>query len=256
MPGLRREEVAMLTRVSVKYYARMERGDLAGVSTEVLDALAATLKLDGAETAYLHDLARVADSPRPRRRERGPQQGVRPSLCRFLDSITESPAWICDRRTTIIAANPLGHALYAPIIEDAATESNTARFVFFDPDAEVFFPDWDRVADEIVCALRSYARHFPHDRMLTNLIGELATRSDEFRTRWGGPRPCFPGAGIKRLHHPLVGDLELHQETLDVPADPDRFLFAYTAEPATPSAERLQLLGNLAASDNANYAAG
>lgn len=248
MPGLRREEVATLTRVSVEYYARMERGDLSGVSPEVLDALAEALRLDEAETAHLHDLARAASPRPPHRRERPSGPGLRPSLRRFLDSITGSPAWIRDRRTTIVAANPLGRALYAPIIEDVANGSNTARFVFFNPAAEEFFPDWDRAADDVVATLRSHAGQCPSDKALTNLIGELVTRSDEFCTRWGRHDVRFRRLGVERIHHPAVGDLELDHEALGLPSDPDWFLFAHTAEPGSPSHDRLQLLGSLAAS--------
>ncbi|MGV1010430.1 MAG: helix-turn-helix transcriptional regulator [Dermatophilaceae bacterium] len=249
VPGLRREEVAMLTHVSAEYYARMERGDLSGVSPEVLDSLSQALRLDEAEAAHLHDLARAAGPRPPRRRKRPGEQTVRPSLRRFLDAITGAPAWIRDRRMNIVTANPLGRALYAPIINDQASGANTARFMFLNPEAEEFFPDWEHGADEIAGTLRSYAGHSPHDKGLTDLIGELVTRSDEFRIRWARHNVRFHRLGIKRIHHPLVGDLELDYEALDMPANPDWFLFAHTAEPGSPTDERLQLLGSLAATD-------
>ncbi len=243
----------MLTRVSVEYYARMERGDLSGVSSQVLDSLSQALRLDEAETDHLHDLARAAAPRSPRPRKSAREHAIRPSLDRLLNAITGTPAWIRDRRTTIVATNPLGRALYAPIINDEKNQANTARFTFFNPEAEVFFPDWERVADDIVGTLRSYAGQSPHDTALTGLIGELATRSDEFRTRWGRHDVRFHRVGIKRIHHPLVGDLVLDYEALDLPADPDWFLFAHTAEPGSPTAERLQLLGSLAATNDANH---
>ncbi len=248
VPGLRREEVALRTGVSVEYYARMERGDLSGVSPAVLDALAQALKLDEAESAHLHDLAGAASPRRAPRRRRTEEQGIRPSLRLLLDAITGAPAWIRDRRTTIVAANPLGRALYAPIIEDRANGSNTARFIFFNPAAEEFFPDWDRVANEVVATLRGYAGQCPRDKTMTDLIGELMTRSDDFCTRWSRHDVRFHRLGVKRIHHPIVGDLELDYEALDLPADPDWFLFAHTAESGSPTEERLQLLGSLAAS--------
>ena len=241
----------MFTGVSVEYYARMERGDLTGVSSAVLDSLAQALKLDEAESAHLHDLAQAVRPRRTQRRRRTKEQAVRPSLRRLLDAITGVPAWIRDRRTTIVAANPLGRALYAPIIEDAANGSNTARFIFFNPTAEEFFPNWDRVADEVVATLRGYAGQCPRDKALTDLIGELVTRSDDFSTRWSRHDVRFHRLGVKRIHHPVVGDLELDYEALDLPADPDWFLFAHTAESGSPTEERLQLLGSLAASDPA-----
>lgn len=237
----------MLTGISVDYYAKMERGDISGVSPEILDALASSLRLDAVETGRLHELARAQSSGAPRRRARRSQPGVRSSLFRFLEAITGSPAWICDRRMTIIAANPLARALYAPIIDGLRFGSNTARFIFFASDAEVFFPEWERIADEMVGVLHLQAEQHPYDRELTDLIGELVTGSEDFSARWASPSPCMPGIGIKRIHHPLVGDLELHHESLELPMEPDRFLYAYTAEPGTPTAERLQLLGNLAA---------
>lgn len=248
VPGLRREEVAMLTGISVEYYARMERGDLSGVSSEVLGAVARALRLDEAETEHLHDLAHAARSRPPRRRQRPGVPAVRPSLRRLLDAMTGAPVWIRDRRTTIITANPLGRALYAPIIDDVANQANTARFIFFNPDAGTFFPDWDRVADEVVATLRIYAGQSPHDKALTDLIGELVTRSDEFRTRWARHGVQFHRLGIKRIHHPLVGDLELDYEAMDLPADPDWFFFGHTAEPGSATEERLGLLGSLVAS--------
>lgn len=248
VPGLRREEVAALTRVSAEYYARMERGDLCGVSPEVLDALAEALRMDEAEAAHLHDLARAASPRRTRRRRsRSFEPTIRPSLRRLLDA-SAVPVWICDRRTTIVAANPLGRALYAPIIDDAANGSNTARFVFLNPAAQAFFPDWGWVADEVAGTLRSYAGQCPLDRALTDLVGELVTRSEEFRARWGRHDVRFHRLGVKRIHHPVVGGLELDYETLDLPADPDWCLVAHTAEPGGTSDERLQLLGSLAAS--------
>ena len=245
VPGLRREEVALLAGVSFEYYARMERGDLSGVSPEALGRLCQALHLDEAETGHLHDLARSA-GPRPARRKNPEDQAVRPSLRRLLDAIG-APVWIRDRQTAIVTANGLGRALYAPILDDPANRPNTARFTFFNPAAGTFFPDWDRVADEIIATLRWHAGQRPHDKRLTDLIGELVTRSEEFRMRWARQDVRFHRLGIKRIHHPLVGDLELDYEALDLPADPDWFLFAHTAEPGSPTEERLQLLGSLAA---------
>jgi transcriptional regulator with XRE-family HTH domain len=248
VPGLRREEVAMLTGVSVEYYARMERGDLAGVSVEVLDALARALRLDEAETDYLHDLARAA-GPTPPRRKRAAEQSVRPTLQRFLDAVTGVPMWVRDRRMDFIATNPLGRALYAPMLDDPANGRNTARFTFLNPAARIFFPDWEQNASDVVATLRSYAGQNPLDKKLTNLIGELVTRSDTFRHRWSKHDVRHHRAGIKRIRHPAVGDLEFSYEAMDLPADPEWFMFAYTAEPGSPTEERLKLLGSLAVTD-------
>ena len=246
VPGLRREEVAMLAGVSVEYYARMERGDLRGVSDEVLDSLARTLRLDEAETDHLHSLAEAA-GPQPARRRKKAEQPFRPSLQRFIDAIA-MPVWVRDRRMDFVAGNAMGRALYAPLLEDPSSQGNTARFVFFSPASRNFFPDWEESATNIVASLRTYAGQNPRDKRLTDLIGELVTRSDDFRLRWAAHDVRHHRTGIKRIHHPEVGDLELVYEAMDFPANPEWFMFGYTAEPGTPSEDRLKLLGSLAAS--------
>ena len=249
VPGLRREEVAMLAGVSVEYYARMERGDLAGVSAEVLDSVAQALRLDEAERDHLDDLARAA-GPRPmRRRKKACEKGVTPAFQRFLDAVTGAPVWVRDRRMDFVAANALGRALYAPLFEDPSGRANTARFTFLDPAARLFFPDWEANADGIVATIRTYAGQNPLDKGLTDLIGELVTRSDAFRQRWSVHDVRHHRAGAKRIHHPVVGDLELSYEAMDLPANPDWFMFAYTAEPGSPTEERIRLLGSLAVTD-------
>lgn len=247
VPGLRREEVATLASVSVDYYARLERGNLAGVSDEVLEAIAHALRLDEAETAHLFDLSRAAQ-PRPARRRRPalPQQ-VRPGLQRFLDAISGAPTWVRNERMDFVAANALGRALYAPILADPVRPANSARFVFLNPGARSFYPDWDQVSNDIVAILRSYAGQHPHDKSLRDLIGELATRSDDFRTRWAAHNVRFHRTGMKRLHHPVVGDLELSYEAMELPANPGWTMFAYTAELGSASDERLKLLASWAA---------
>jgi transcriptional regulator with XRE-family HTH domain len=246
VPGLRREEVAQLAGVSVDYYARIERGDLSGVSSDVLDSLARALRLDDAETEHLHALAQAAGPQPARRRRRTATQEFRPSLQRFIDAITGAPVWVRDRRMDFIAANPLGRALYAPLLEDTDGRSNTARFMFLSPAARNFFPDWEQGADDIVATLRGYAGQNPRDKALTDLIGELVTRSDAFGQRWAAHNVRHHRTGIKRIHHPAVGDLELTYEAMELPANPEWSMFGYTAEPGSPTEERLKLLGSLA----------
>ena len=247
VPGLRREEVAMLAGMSVDYYAQLERGNLAGVSDEVLDALARALQLDDAEASYLFDLARASHS-RPVRRRRSPAANqVRPSLQRFLDAITDAPAWVRDERMDFVAVNRLGRALNAPLFDDPRRPVNNARFVFLHEDASrQFYLDWEKGADDIVAAMRIYAGKHPHDKPLTDLIGELVTRSEAFRTRWAAHNVRFHRTGVKRIHHPVVGDLELVYEGLDLPADPGWHLYTFTAAPGSPSDERLRLLASWA----------
>ena len=249
VPGLRREEVALLTGISVEYYARMERGDLRGVSLEVLDSLARALQLDEAETNHLADLARAAGPPPRRRRRRPPEQSVMPKLQRVHDAVTGAPMWVRDRRLDFVAANSLGRALYAPILDDVASQGNTARFTFLNPASQVFFPDWEDNADEVVATLRTYAGQDPHDKRLTDLIGELVTRSDTFRLRWARHDVRHHRAGLKRVRHPVVGDLELTYQAMELPMNRDWLMFAFTAEPGSPTEERLQTLGRATDSD-------
>jgi transcriptional regulator with XRE-family HTH domain len=183
VPGLRREEVALLAGVSIAYYTKLERGDTSGVSETVLESLARALQLDEAERAHLFDLARAQQATTRPRRRRTPQR-VRASVQRMLDALTSAPAFVVNGRSDILAANALAHALYSEAFLDPRRPVNLARFTFLDPRAATFFPDWDRVAAEVATALRSEAGRDPYGRALSDLVGELSTRSDTFRTLW------------------------------------------------------------------------
>ena len=244
VPGLRREEVASLAGVSVEYYKRLERGNASGVSESVLEALAQALQLDDAERAHLFDLARAANPIAPRRR-RPVQQRVRPVVHRILDSIT-TPSIVRNSRVDYLAANPLGRALYAPLFESREQPANSARFTFLDPAAQDFYVDWERVAKDLVAHLRSEAGRHPHDRGLSDLIGELSVRSAEFRTWWAAHNVRYHQTGTKRLHHPIVGDLELSYEVMELPADAGVTISVYSAEPGSRSQEALDLLASWA----------
>ena len=246
--GLRREEVAMLAGMSVDYYAKMERGHLSGVSPEVLDALARALQLDEAETTHLQDLARAAAPVSPvRKRPRKAAAPVRPTLQRFLDTITDTPTYVSNTRKDILVTNALGAAVFAPIIDDPANGRNNARFTFLNPASHVYYPDWEAGARSIVASLRIDAGKNPHDKALTDLIGELVTRSDVFRALWAAHDVRFHRNGTKRIHHPIVGDLAFEYEAFDLPGTDGLIMYACTVEPGSPTAERLQLLGSLAA---------
>jgi transcriptional regulator with XRE-family HTH domain len=246
VPGLRREEVALLAGVSVDYYTRLERGNLSGVSESVLEALARALQLEDAERAHLFDLARAAQTTTPARR-RPTKQRVRPSVQRMLDAMTGAPAFVRNGRLDILAANRLGHALYSEMYAGPIRPANTARFVFLDPRATSFYVDWERVANEVVAILRSEAGRDPYDRGLSDLVGELSTQSETFRTRWAAHNVRFHDTGDKRLHHPVVGDLSLTFETMELLADAGLTMFAYTAEPGSKSEEAVNLLASWAA---------
>jgi transcriptional regulator with XRE-family HTH domain len=244
--GLRREEVALLAGVSVDYYTRLERGNLGGVSEAVLDALARALQLDEAEREHLFDLARAANTTaRPRRRP-APQR-VRPGVQRILDAMTDAPADVRNGRRDILAANRLGYALYSELFIDPVRPANVARFVFLSPRAREFFPDWESAANDLVANLRTEAGRNPHDRGLQDLVGELSTRSQEFRSRWAAHNVRQHQTGRKRLHHPVVGELELTYEVLALPADSGLSLVVYGAEPGSASQDGLRLLASWAA---------
>ncbi|OHV35223.1 MULTISPECIES: helix-turn-helix domain-containing protein [Pseudofrankia] len=253
VPGLRRSEVADLAGVSVEYYAQLERGNLAGASDSVLDAVARALQLDDAERAHLLDLARAA-GPAARPRRRPATQQVRPSIQRLLDLMTEIPAIVNNARLDTVAANALGRALFAPVytspVRSAGQPVNHARFTFLDPDAHDFWLDWDRAADDSVSTLRTEAGRDPHDRDLIDLVGELGTRSDAFRVRWATHDVRLHRTGRKHLHHPAVGDLHLNFEVLDLPADPGLTLVAFHADIGSPNADALRLLTSWAATQN------
>lgn len=248
--GLRREEVAMLAGVSVDYYTRLERGNLSGASDSVLEALARALQLNDAEIAHLYDLARAADvAPRARRR-RSPQT-VRPSVQRVIDAITGAPAWVRNDRGDVLAANELGRALYLDLMAETVQPPNNSRFTFLNPKARQFYAEWGQAADDIVAILRSAAGRNPYDRDLTDLVGELSTRSEEFRVRWARHDVKYHRTGRKRVHHPIVGDLDLAFEALELPGEPGLRINVYTADPGTPSEDALKLLASWAATQKA-----
>ncbi|MFD4636172.1 helix-turn-helix transcriptional regulator [Lentzea sp. NPDC058436] len=243
VPGLRREEVATLAGMSVEYYKRLERGNLRGVSDSVLDALARALRLDDAERAHLRNFARAANRSSSER-DRPAVRTVRPALRRILDSMTDAAAGILNGRLDVVAANPLGRALYSDLLSDPEHEANLARYTFLDPRSRRFYPFWEATADETVAILRASAGDNPDDTGLDDLVAELSARSDEFRTRWAVHDVRFHRTGVKDLHHPLVGDLQLSFEAMSLPTDPGLTLLAYTAEPGSPAHDSLRLLGS------------
>nr|WP_095871172.1 helix-turn-helix transcriptional regulator [Streptomyces sp. TLI_235] len=236
VPGLRREEVALLAGVSTDYYTRLEQGRERNPSRQLLDAVARALRLD--EDAAAH-LANLAAPPAPRRR-RGPER-VAPALRLLLDGLP-APAVVTGRALDVLALNPLAAALYT----EFARVDNLVRMTFLDPAARSFHRDWDAAARAAVAALRSAAGRDRDDPRLVALVGELALQSHDFRVLWARHDVQGKAAGAKLLHHPQVGDLELHYETLTVNSAPEQQLVVYQAAPGTPSAERLVLLGALA----------
>ncbi len=248
--GLRREEVALLAGISIEYYTRLERGNARGVSDSVLDALARALQLDDVERTHLIDLVRTANATRPARR-RPTREQVRPSVQRILDTMTGTAAFVRNARLDILSANQLGYALYSPVFLDPVRPANLARFIFLDRHAAEFYGDWDGIAHAAVGSLRADAGHNPYDRQLSDLVGELSTRSKEFAARWAAHNVKHYRSGEQPFHHPIVGDLTLNYDALEIPADPGQTIVAYTAQPHSPSQQALNLLANWTSTQDA-----
>src|SRR4051812_19897714 len=242
--GLRREEVAMLAGISVEYYTQLERGTVRGVSEDVLDAIARALQLDDVERTHLFDLVRAAKQRPPKGRRT--VEHVRPGVQRLLDSMTEAAAFVRNSRLDILSANRLGYALYSEAFSNPARPANLARFVFLDARARDFYADWDGIADAGAGSLRAAAGRDPYDRDLTDLVGELSMRSDDFRARWAAHDVRRYQNGTQRFRHPLVGELTLTYEALELTADVDHILIAYMAEADSPSQQALLRLANWA----------
>lgn len=245
--GLRREEVALLAGISVEYYTRLERGSVGTVSDGVLDGIVHALQLDEAERDHLYRLVRTLATPRAKQApRRGPAKTrVRPAVQRILDQMP-MPGYLRNGRFDILAANDLGRALYSPLYDQAgpARTPNSARFIFLDPNAADFFLDYDKAANDCVAFLRAEAGRDPYDKDLTDLIGELSTRSEEFRHRWAAHDVKYHRTGRKRFHHPLVGDLELDYEAFELAGDPGQRINVYTAPPDSAADQALRLLAS------------
>ncbi|KAA9108087.1 helix-turn-helix transcriptional regulator [Microbacterium rhizomatis] len=251
VPGLRRGEAAALAGVSVEYYARLERGAIAGASEAVLDGLAKALQMDDVEREYLRRLAHQAGGIKTGSRSRAtpaPAWRPSPSIQWFLNSMESAVAMIGNGRTDLLAWNPLGGALMEEMIVSATTSPpNFARFIFLEPVARRFYPDWDAIAGINVAQLRTEAGRDPHSKQLHDLVGELSTRSDQFRQLWGRHDVWEHQSGTKRFHHHTVGDLTLHFNGLDLVGHEAVQLTVLTAEPGSSDHEALQLLGTVTA---------
>jgi transcriptional regulator with XRE-family HTH domain len=247
VPGLRREEVATLAGVSVDYYNRLERGSLAAASDGVLDAIAGVLQLDDVEREHLFHLARAGRTTARHRPRRTATVSVAPAVQTVLDALVGVPAMVRTSTLDLVATNHLARALYAPMLRDPRRPANLARFLFLDPAARDFWVDWLEVADDLVGHLQAAAGRDPHDRALTELVGELSTRSEDFRVLWARRDVRARPRGVKRIQHPVVGRLDLQYEVMHLVAEHDLTLVAYTAEAGTTSHDNLSLLATWAA---------
>ncbi|MFF1255029.1 helix-turn-helix transcriptional regulator [Pseudarthrobacter sp. NPDC058329] len=250
--GLRREEVALLAGMSTEYYIRLERGNAKGVSESVLEGISQALKLDEAERVHLYNLVRAANEGTHTARRRSPAraQQVRPGVQRMIDMMTALPTMVQNERLDLVAANQLGRAFYSEMYIQPQRPPNFGRFIFLDPRSRDFYRNWEDTARQTVALLRSAAGRAPYDRDLSDLIGELATRSDDFRTLWAAHNVRLHHSASKQVHHPIVGDLDLTFERLDIATDKGLSMIAYTAEPGSTSHDSLQLLAHWAATNN------
>lgn len=239
----------MLAGVSVDYYARLERGHLAGASDSVLEAVARALKLDEAELQHLRDLAHTPTDPTPRRPARPKQPNLRPAITSILAGITGLPAYVRTPHMDILAANELCQALYGGAFNTDKLPLNLARFLFLDPRSHDVFLEWDSIADDLAGALRIQAGRDPRNRALSDLVGELSTRSDDFATRWAKQNVRLHRTARKTLHNRIIGDVELTGNALELPSD-NLVLIAYTAEPGSPAEDQLRLLATWTATHN------
>ena len=227
----------------------LERGNAAGVSEAVLEGISRALQLDDAERSHLYDLVRAASQgTRPqRRRGRARTQQVRPGVRQLLDAMENVPALVQNGRLDILAVSRLGQAVFSEMYLQPQRPANFARFVFLDPRARDFYRDWDDAARQTVALLRAEAGRAPHDRGLSDLVGQLSTRADAFRTLWASHDVREHRTGIKMIHHPVVGDLDLSYEAMDLTTDRGLLFLAYTAAPGTPSNDALRVLMSWAA---------
>ena len=242
--GLRREEVALLAGVSVDYYTRIERGNIGGASASVLEALARALQLTDEEREHLKRLAELSET---RKVARPKAHTVRPQHQLMLDAIVGSPAYLGNARMDILATNALGAALYAPIINSPVAGKNLARYVFLDPSSVTYWGSWTKIAEDSAAALRLAVGTFPNEPSLQQLIGELVSKSEYFQSLWSRQNVFRHGVGEKQINHPDVGELVLGYEGLLFATDDFMKLVIYTFEPNTVTAERIALLGSLAA---------
>ncbi len=250
VPGLRREEVALLAGMSSEYYKRLERGNASGVSEAVLDGISRALQLDEAEHSHLLDLVRTANAGAHPQRRRPVQRklAIRPATQQMIDAMSTVPVFVQNGRLDCVATNLLGRALFSEMFADQPEPMNAARFVFLDPRAQAFYRDWAGNTRQMVALLRREAGRNAHDRQLSDLVGELSTRSDLFRKLWSAHDVREHRTGVKSIHHPVVGDLDLDYESMDLTSERGLQMLVFTAPVASRSHDGLQLLASWAAS--------
>ncbi|MFI1354501.1 helix-turn-helix domain-containing protein [Streptomyces sp. NPDC020898] len=251
VPGLRREEVALLAAISTDHYTRLEQGRIQPTAP-VLAALAQILHLGNDQRDHLFELV-GRQTARPRRQA---AQRVQPQLRRLLDDLVGTPGVVMGRRMDILAWNPLAAALLTDFATVPEKRRNHVRILFTDPSMRTLYADWRTVARACVSHLRMLAARYPDDPRLTSLVGELSVRDKDFGQWWGSHHVPSRTIGAKRFHHPVAGELTLDCSTLTCGTDPDQELVVWTAEPGTPSYDGLRTLASGAARRLGGSAAG
>ncbi len=250
VPGLRREELAMLAGISAPYYTRLEQGQSRNASREVLDAIASALRLDDSERAHLHALAGAPRRGRPAARPR--PERITAATTALLAAIDGTPAIVVGRRSDVLAWNAQGHGLFAGHLDPGSPDDpnrrpNMARLVFLDAHTRDLYADWPAKARAVVGNLRLAAGRYPDDPLLAALVGELTMRSAEFATMWADHRIVACDVADYEMRHPLIGTLTVTQQTLQSPQGDGPALVVATAEPGSPSATALTLLAHATA---------
>lgn len=252
VPGLRREEVALLAGMSAEYYKRLERGNATGVSEGIIDGVSRALQLDDAEHAHFNDLVRAANAgAHPQRRRAVRKHQLTEGMRQTIEAMSTVPVFIQNGRLDFIGANRLGRLLFSEMLDGAMAPINAARFVFLDPRAQTFYQDWQSNTRQIVAILRAEAGRSPYDRQLSDLVGELSTRSELFRKLWGAHDVREHRTGRKSVNHPVVGELTLTYQSMDLVTDRELQMLVFSAEPGSASHDRLQLLANWAETNDA-----
>jgi transcriptional regulator with XRE-family HTH domain len=242
VPGLRREELAQLANVSVDYVVRLEQGRAGGVSRSVLEALADALSLDDAGRDYLLTLGGPAPTRRPRRAAGPAAQTVSAPTLRLLDSLTESPAMVLGRFSTVLAWNPLAAALITDFAAIPVEQRSMVRLAFLHPAFRGLYGEWERVAQDCVASLRMEAARDPDNELLAAIVGELSIKDADFRRWWGDHRVRGSESRRKRYVHPVAGPMTLDVQRFAVLAQPEQMLVVYSAEPGSESEAALRFL--------------
>ncbi|AGZ39408.1 helix-turn-helix domain-containing protein [Actinoplanes friuliensis] len=237
VPGLRREELALLAGVSASYYSRLEQGQAANASPEVLDALARALRLNETERLHLDELA--TGSRRRTRAKRPAPEKLSEATRQLVAALGDVPVVVLGRRSDVLAWNPAGHSLFAGHLA-ADSKPNLAWLMFFDTHTRALYADWPAKARAVVATLRMASGRHPDDPLLAALVGELSVKSPEFVAMWADHRVKAGGDAVYEMLHPLVGPMRVTQQALWT--EGGQAVVVATTEAGSPSQAAMTLL--------------